>query len=86
MRERLGATGDHFVVMKAENGTISPVLLRAYQRSISSGCIRALAVPCTMTGRSAEPSWKSFTELPEKIVASIVFTSESETPIAAAFS
>ncbi len=71
--------------MNAANGTISPPVLRAYQPSIASGCMRQGASPCTITGRNSVPKVKSFTSRPEKITDSIALISDRLRPKAPAF-
>ncbi|CAM4168658.1 hypothetical protein PAYE108092_20840 [Paracoccus yeei] len=59
---------------------MSPSSLRTYHFSMSSDCIRAWARPCTITGRSSPDSEKSLTFELAKMIDSVWFRSEIDSP------
>ena len=60
-RSRRGEPRVHSALEKALNGTMSPLALRTYQRSRSSGSMRNGASPCTNTFLVRPFSMKSLT-------------------------
>jgi hypothetical protein len=85
-RSSFGEPNVQWPLANAENGTISPLRLRTYQRPRSSGFMRNGASACMYTRLFRPSSMKSLTYVPPHVDDRVALMSPRDSPSAAAFS